>query len=484
MENKKTFGAFVLQRRKELGMTQKEFADRLFVTESAVSKWERGMSYPDITLLQNICAVLQVSEAELLNGAEDTSRRNSEKLAEKYLRLTRRWRVMQYAVYGIVFLTFFILSLTVYHRIGVCFIVLAAELLAASLTLAPALADMSPKTEKYKLPIAAGGFAASLELLLLVCCLYTGGSWFIVAGVSVLFGLSLVLLPFLLPWMPMPEWAAGRKTSVYILLETVLLVLLLLVCCVYTGGRWFAVAAVSVVFGLSLFLSPVPIRQLPLPKELAERKTSLYLLLETFLLLALLFTCWTYTGGGWLGITVVSVLFGLGFFLLPVFLHQGLKGTPLHRHRALLYLGVQSVMLFALLLAVELYTRAGALGMSLSIAALALLLPWGILGAVRYLPVNGWFRASVSAGWTGLWIWLYPAALDGILSTRYGWYSDDEWSRYPLKLPVDFSTWDGGQGYWNGLCIALIVLGALAVIFAAVGLYKRRRESGKPTADT
>lgn len=45
MENKKTFGAFVLRRRKELGMTQKEFAARLYVTESAVSKWERGVSH-------------------------------------------------------------------------------------------------------------------------------------------------------------------------------------------------------------------------------------------------------------------------------------------------------------------------------------------------------------------------------------------------------------------------------------------------------
>ncbi len=48
MDNKKTFGAYILQRRKELGMTQKEFASRLFVTESAVSKWERGQSVPEL----------------------------------------------------------------------------------------------------------------------------------------------------------------------------------------------------------------------------------------------------------------------------------------------------------------------------------------------------------------------------------------------------------------------------------------------------
>ena len=51
MENKKAFGEYIRQKRAEAGLTQKGFADRLFVTESAVSKWERGLSYPDITLV-------------------------------------------------------------------------------------------------------------------------------------------------------------------------------------------------------------------------------------------------------------------------------------------------------------------------------------------------------------------------------------------------------------------------------------------------
>ncbi len=44
MEDKKTFGEYICMRRKELGLTQREFAGRLYVTESAVSKWERGVS--------------------------------------------------------------------------------------------------------------------------------------------------------------------------------------------------------------------------------------------------------------------------------------------------------------------------------------------------------------------------------------------------------------------------------------------------------
>ena len=114
MEHKKTFGSFILQCRKELGMTQKDFAARLFVTESAVSKWERGLSYPDITLIQNICEVLDVSEHELLSGSEDTRQRNSDRLAERYI---RRTRLTQFILYGTALLSCAIVNLATAHRL-------------------------------------------------------------------------------------------------------------------------------------------------------------------------------------------------------------------------------------------------------------------------------------------------------------------------------------------------------------------------------
>ena len=115
MENKKTFGEYICRRRKELGLTQREFADKLYVTESAVSKWERGLSYPDVTLLRDICAVLDITEHELLTASEDTEKRTAEKLAAKYLRLARNYRVTQYILYGGTILICFIVNLAVQH---------------------------------------------------------------------------------------------------------------------------------------------------------------------------------------------------------------------------------------------------------------------------------------------------------------------------------------------------------------------------------
>lgn len=68
-ENK--IGLFIRDRRLALGLTQQQLADKLGVTDKAVSKWERSVSYPDITLLRELAAALEVSVTELLAGERD-----------------------------------------------------------------------------------------------------------------------------------------------------------------------------------------------------------------------------------------------------------------------------------------------------------------------------------------------------------------------------------------------------------------------------
>ena len=70
MDNIK-FGKLILKLRKERNMTQKELAEKLNVTDKAVSKWERGDSFPDITLLETISKELGVTVSELITGEKD-----------------------------------------------------------------------------------------------------------------------------------------------------------------------------------------------------------------------------------------------------------------------------------------------------------------------------------------------------------------------------------------------------------------------------
>lgn len=68
MIDKEQFGRFVAALRKEKGLTQKELAEQLHVSDKAVSKWERALSLPDIALLPPLSEALGVSVAELLQG--------------------------------------------------------------------------------------------------------------------------------------------------------------------------------------------------------------------------------------------------------------------------------------------------------------------------------------------------------------------------------------------------------------------------------
>lgn len=67
MNNVKT-GNLIKQLRKEKGLTQKDLAERLGITDKAISKWERGLSSPDIAPLEELSQILDITVLELIKG--------------------------------------------------------------------------------------------------------------------------------------------------------------------------------------------------------------------------------------------------------------------------------------------------------------------------------------------------------------------------------------------------------------------------------
>ena len=63
---KETFGNMVAALRKEKGMTQLELAEKMGVTDKAVSKWERDLSFPDVSSIPKLAEILGVSVDELM----------------------------------------------------------------------------------------------------------------------------------------------------------------------------------------------------------------------------------------------------------------------------------------------------------------------------------------------------------------------------------------------------------------------------------
>ena len=61
-------GKLIKEKRKEKSLTQEELASKLSISDKAVSKWERGLSLPDISLLIPLSEILDISLYELLSG--------------------------------------------------------------------------------------------------------------------------------------------------------------------------------------------------------------------------------------------------------------------------------------------------------------------------------------------------------------------------------------------------------------------------------
>ena len=67
-------GNFIKELRKEKGLTQKELAEKLHITDRAVSKWERGLSAPDLTMLEPLSKIFDVTIGEIIAGRRDDNK--------------------------------------------------------------------------------------------------------------------------------------------------------------------------------------------------------------------------------------------------------------------------------------------------------------------------------------------------------------------------------------------------------------------------
>lgn len=72
----KTFADVIVELRKEKGMTQQELADKLHITDKAVSKWERNLSYPDITSISKLANILGVDSSYLIDICKNKDSNN------------------------------------------------------------------------------------------------------------------------------------------------------------------------------------------------------------------------------------------------------------------------------------------------------------------------------------------------------------------------------------------------------------------------
>lgn len=270
-----TFGDFLKQKRLEKNLTQKQLANILFVSESAVSKWEKGVSHPDITMLPKLSEVLSVSEHELITASIDNQSRKEKSQAKKWRALVVTWELFFYISYAIAILTCFICNLAVSGTLSWFWIVLSALLLSFTLINLPKF------IKKHKLLLIPLFDYVSLIILLAVCAIYTAGDWFFVASVSVLLGLTMIFMPIFIAKFSVFNRIKKYNNFVSFFIDFVVLNVLLLVIESYTlkhgVNAWYLKTALPIAVVVYLALNVVvSLRFLRTNKLL---KTGLMLLL-------------------------------------------------------------------------------------------------------------------------------------------------------------------------------------------------------------
>ena len=82
-------GRFIAERRKNAGLTQMQLAEKLSITDRAVSKWETGRTMPDSAIMLELCAILSISVNDLLCGEVVLVENYNKELENRLLEMVR-----------------------------------------------------------------------------------------------------------------------------------------------------------------------------------------------------------------------------------------------------------------------------------------------------------------------------------------------------------------------------------------------------------
>ena len=99
-------GKFIAECRKQKQLTQLQLADKLGITDKAISKWERGIAMPDTSIMLELCDILCISVNELLNGErinmENSNKKNEQLLLDMAKELETKNKIIWSSMWAII----------------------------------------------------------------------------------------------------------------------------------------------------------------------------------------------------------------------------------------------------------------------------------------------------------------------------------------------------------------------------------------------
>lgn len=250
--NKTEFGSYIKESRLKKNYTQKELAELLFIDVSAVSKWERGVSYPDITLIPDICKILDISEHELISASSDREYRKMKKDAKTFNRMKKSTFWVMNISYVIALVVCFIVNLAVFHTLSWFFIVLTSVLCAYSF-----FPTFTWIFDKYKKSVFVGTTFLSLCLLFLTNSIYTDNYWCWIAMTGTLLGYCFIFIPILFKTQKnhLEEEKYNKLSSYFLITYSIViyLVMILLLMVINVYNQYPVLLAITITSVIAVF---------------------------------------------------------------------------------------------------------------------------------------------------------------------------------------------------------------------------------------
>ena len=112
--NQEKIGRFISEKRREKHLTQSELAEKLGITDRAISKWENGVCLPDAGTMPELCKILDITINDLFSGEKVDTKKNEKKLEQNLLEMTKmkeekdKQLLNLEIIIGIVLVTFFL----------------------------------------------------------------------------------------------------------------------------------------------------------------------------------------------------------------------------------------------------------------------------------------------------------------------------------------------------------------------------------------
>ena len=151
-------GRFIAERRKKVNLTQAQLAEKLNITDKAVSKWERGKAMPDVSIMLELCGILEISVNELLSGEEISMENNNEKNEQLLLQMAKEVEQKNKTIWTTMWVIMSVSVLALLGGLAACAFLIPEGPLQLVAILALTVAFIIPCFYALKLEVSVGAY--------------------------------------------------------------------------------------------------------------------------------------------------------------------------------------------------------------------------------------------------------------------------------------------------------------------------------------